>query len=364
MLCPRCNSNISESSRFCYNCGYELGAQGNMGGQKNSHTVFHDFADRINKAAGFETPQELKLGEIFSGVFKKHSEEEAERLFIVGTSRTTPDIGNVADTWPKPWLFARIFLITVLCYYGLYAGVNIFRNINFLPGLIVMGSFMVPLSMLVLFWEMNVPQNIAIYKIVQVVFIGGILSLITAVIFFNSFGDIASSGIEDAILTGIIEESAKVLALLWFLKDRKYKYILNGVLIGAAIGTGFAAFETAGYALRTALAGSLSSMYHTMFWRGVLAPGGHIVWAALSGAAICMIKGDREFSWSMLGNTRFIRIFAIVVILHSLWDMPFLQIQGVPLFQIILMIISWVIALAVINTGLKEISNIKNSRFY
>ncbi len=49
-----------------------------------------------------------------------------------------------------------------------------FENINFIPGLIVVNCFAVPFTTLIFFWEMNAPQNIAIYKIVYVVFIGGI----------------------------------------------------------------------------------------------------------------------------------------------------------------------------------------------
>src|SRR5262249_60599294 len=51
-----------------------------------------------------------------------------------------------------------------------------------------------------------------------------------------------------------IEDLAKLIALVLIVRGRRYKYILNGMLFGAAIGAGFACFETAGYAYRTALA--------------------------------------------------------------------------------------------------------------
>nr|WP_174729035.1 PrsW family glutamic-type intramembrane protease [Mesobacillus harenae] len=80
---------------------------------------------------------------------------------------------------------------------------------------------------------MNVPQNISIYKITKILFTGGILSLIIAVFLFEF------SGSTSVIMVGIVEEAAKVLAIIWFLKDRQVKYIFNGLLIGAAVGTGF-----------------------------------------------------------------------------------------------------------------------------
>ncbi|GAA3313703.1 hypothetical protein GCM10020331_004440 [Ectobacillus funiculus] len=83
---------------------------------------------------------------------------------------------------------------------------------------------------------MNAPQNIAIYKIVYVVFIGGILSLLLALIFY----DILRSNI-NPITIGIVEELAKVVAVI-FVRHLKYKYVLNGLLLGAAVGVGFASF--------------------------------------------------------------------------------------------------------------------------
>jgi RsiW-degrading membrane proteinase PrsW (M82 family) len=363
MKCQECNNLISEDSKFCAFCGTvnQNNAKRDtfeeqVSSENSKRTVLNDIADKINRVAGIDTPVELKLREVFSNVFVKHTEAEAELLFLVGTSHTTPDIENVVDSWPKPWLFARVFILVALAYFGFYIGVDHFHNINLLPGLITIGSFMVPFTILIFFWEMNAPQNISIYKIIKMLLVGGVLSLIVALFIY----DIAGSN--SAIIIGIVEEAAKVFALLWFLKDRQYKFILNGLLIGAAIGAGFAAFESAGYAFQVVINSDLESMYSTIFWRGVLAPGGHIVWAALSGAALCMVKGDKKFSWSMLKDIRFLRIFGIVVALHAMWDMPWPEFGALPLIQLVLALVSWIIAFAVMNVGLKEISYIKQQK--
>lgn len=346
MICSKCNTTISDEARFCSNCGFEL--------NHTNRISFGDIAQKINKVAGIDSPVKIKFREVFSKVFIKHSEEEAEKLFFVGTSQTTPMVENIVDTWPKPWLFARVFILVVLVYLGLYIGVEHFQNLNFLPGLITLGSFMVPLTLLIFFWEMNAPQNISIYKVIKMLFLGGVLSLVTAVFIFEN---IATSS--DAIIVGIVEETAKVLALLWYLRETKHRFILNGLLIGAAIGTGFAAFESAGYALRTALYGDLDLMYSTLFWRGVLAPGGHVIWAALTGAAICLVKGNRPFQWSTLKDFRFVRIFLIVITLHAMWNMQWPTLGILPLAQIIFTVIAWIIAFGMMNEGLKEITMIK-----
>ena len=53
-------------------------------------------------------------------------------------------------------------------------------------------------------------------------------------------------------------------------------YILDGLLIGAAVGAGFAAFETAGYILRFGLNSGLEAMLEIIKLRGFLVPGGHV----------------------------------------------------------------------------------------
>jgi protease PrsW len=363
MICPKCHYPNAIEANFCTSCGHALPKEPSRESTSQTtgtghikRTVFNDIASQINRAAGIETPVELNLREVFSNVTIKHTEEEAEKLFTVGTSDTTPDIASIADTWPKPWLFARVFLIVAAAYFGLFLGVNQFHNVNLLPGLITLGSFMVPLTILIFFWEMNAPQNISLYQIMKMLLVGGVLSMIAAIFIFENFTDSSS-----AIIIGIVEEAAKVLALLLFLKERKYKYVLNGLLIGAAVGAGFAAFESAGYAFQVLINSNLHAMYSTIFWRGVLSPGGHIVWAALSGAALCMVKGDQRFEWTMLKDMRFLRIFAIVVILHAVWDLPWPPFAELPLAQIVLAVVSWIIAFAVMNAGLKEMSRTKQT---
>lgn len=344
MNCPHCDHSNPGGTKRCLKCDHEFLHDMNT----DSNSLFYEFAQLVDGLPMQHRSVRPKLQNIFSRVFRKHSDVEAERLFIVGTSLTTPTIDEVVATWPKPWLFTRVFLIALLSYLGLYMGVSLFGNINFLPGLIVVGAFAVPFTTLIFFWEMNAPQNIAIYKIVYVVFIGGILSLLVALVFY----DILRNNI-NPITIGIVEELSKVVAVIFFVRSLKYKYILNGLLLGAAIGVGFAAFETAGYALRALLSNSYHSLYYTILWRSVFSPGGHVAWAALAGAAICRVQGDSKFRFSMLFQPKFLLIFFLVVALHALWDSPL--VGQYPIGQIILTVISWVVVFHMIRVGLTEI---------
>lgn len=365
MVCPSCHNEWEQPVNFCPTCGTAMHKKEESQRPSESppeqqettekiHHMFQNFSNQVQRVAGFDGKVEIRLRDLFSETFKKHTEEDAEKLFIVGTRTTTPTMDQLIDTWPKPWLFFRIFVIVAIGYLGFYFGFSLFQNLNLLPGLIMIGSFMVPLSLLVFFWEINAPQNIPIYRVVYFVLIAGIISLIIALFFFQTLGALG----HNVIFVGVIEESAKVLAILWCLRKRNYHFILNGLLVGAAVGTGFAAFESAGYALQGALT-NINSMLNTIHLRGLLAPGGHIVWAALSGAAICMVKGRQAWRWEMLKDMRFLRIFIIVTTLHVIWNSP---ISGTlfPVSYIFLIIVSWLIAFAMISVGLKEISTLKN----
>ncbi len=72
-----------------------------------------------------------------------------------------------------------------------------------------------------------------------------------------------------------------------------------------------------------------------------------------------MVKGDKAFEWSMLKDSRFLRIFAIVVFMHAMWNTEWPQVLGLPFAQICLTAISWIIAMGVMNASLKEITGFK-----
>ncbi|WP_040347363.1 PrsW family glutamic-type intramembrane protease [Neobacillus bataviensis] len=344
MECPQCVYSNPDGVKFCLSCG-EMFAKNKT---QDENSFFYEFAHYVDMVPRVERSIEPKFQNVFSRVFRDHSELEAERLFIVGTALTTPKITEVTDTWPKPWLFARVFVISLLAFAGFYIGVDYFRNINFIPGLLMIGASAVPLTTLIFFWEMNAPQNIAFYRVIFVGFIGGILSMLVALVFF----DILKNNI-NPITIGITEELAKAITVISFVRYRKYRYILNGLLIGAAVGAGFAAFETAGYALRSLMSGDAQNLYITILWRGLLAPGGHVAWAALTGAAFCRVQGDDPFRLNMLVKIKFLRVFLLVVLMHALWDTP---ITGMfPFGQIFLMVASWIVVFLLIRAGLKEI---------
>lgn len=317
------------------------------------------------KAVGVEKLEGFSLKALFSEVFKKHSEEEVERSFICGTPETTPRIGDVDASWPRPWIFLRALIASVVIYWALHSGYRETENLFLLPSMMVVGSFAVPLSALMFFIESNIRRNISLYQVFRLVLFGGVTGVVWASLTWNLFRE-ADNPYATAILAGLIEEPVK-LAALW--KGRtllKHRYTLNGLLIGAALGAGFAAFESTGYAFATLLgADEISEMEMVILLRGVLAPLGHIIWTAIVCVALWRVKGDSPFRFGMLADGRFLRLAALPVILHILWDLPGHTIPVIDVFfvlrYLILGVVGWIAVLCLLQEGLKEIRKEKEA---
>lgn len=335
--------------------------------QGGSEDVFASSVNAIKKTINNITGDSGKLNitfsQLFSDVLKKHTSEEADQIFISGTSLTTPPESALASDWPKPWLFSRVFLVLAASFALLWAcclafGYESARNV--IPGMIFMGAMAVPFSVIIFFMELNVPRNISFYQTAKVFFIGGALSLLIT-LFLDQVFPIEELDYAGALVTGIVEEIGKLVAVLIFIRGTKTKYILNGLLIGAAVGAGFAVFETCGYALFHSQ--GFDDIINTLFLRGFLSFGGHVAWAAITGAAIVMVKKDAPLSAQHIFSGKFLQLFIIPIILHFLWDSPISgyvpeNLRNLYPVQILLTVAAWFFLVKIINSGLKQIESI------
>jgi RsiW-degrading membrane proteinase PrsW (M82 family) len=318
---------------------------------------------KFNELIGLEDLQDFRLGKIFSEVFNKHSVEEMEEQFITGTSRNTPSLSELEIGWGRPWMFARLLGISVGLAMVFYMGFDMFNNVIMVTGLLFVGTFAVPLSVLLFFLEMNVPRNISIFRLTQLMFVGGLASLLASLLLFNRL-DFMSTYL-GASAAGIIEECAKLLIVIGLTaKTARYGWILNGLLFGAAVGTGFEAFETAGYAFGKILTNGVDAGVSTIITRGFQAPFCHIVWTANAAAALWLVKKDRPFSWDMLQQAAFLRIFISSVALHMIWNAPFTIMPlpfGLDLKDLLLGAIGWAITFRLIQAGLKQLNEARQA---
>lgn len=322
--------------------------------QEKAESTVQKFANKVNELAGGEGDVELRFKDLFKNILKHHDMDEAERIFIYGTKTTTPPIRTISTEWPAPWLYSRVGLVLLLAFIILEISWSFTHNKNLLPGMMFVGSAIVPLSVVVFFFETNAPRNISIFRVVQTFFVGGCASLLSTLIIFK-IAPVGEQSFGGAIAVGIIEEVGKMIIVAWYInKMKNCIFVLNGLLVGSAVGAGFAVFESAGYAYRYLLTFGYDEMVNTINRRAMLAPGGHVAWAAVTGAAIMIALDGENFRWSILSNPKFLRLFIFPVVLHAIWDMPIY----IWFIHYVLIAIIWIILVVLIQNGLKEIERL------
>tara|TARA_Y100001968_G_C19163404_1_gene621983 strand:- start:21 stop:740 length:720 start_codon:yes stop_codon:yes gene_type:complete len=216
-------------------------------------------------------------------------------------------------------------------------------------GLMLVGNFAIPLSILTLFFELNIRKNIPIWTVARIGLIGGLVSFFFTVIFHIFTG---LSGNWSAAIT---EEPAKLIALILLTRGgAKYPYILNGLLLGAAIGCSFSAFESVQYALDLRF-----EPIGIIFLRAALAPFTHIVWTALAGAALWRVQRGGEFRFGLIQKMEFLVPFGIVILLHMIWNTFAYALVADFSFggNILLGVIAWIMVLFFVNLGIQQIAD-------
>lgn len=291
---------------------------------------------------------------LFSGFSKSTDDVPVEQVFIAGTARTTPPLHEVGGSWPKPRVYWRVLLGALLIYLLLRLGVTRYGNPNFIPGTLVIGSFVVPFAVVIFFFEMNSPRNVSIYQVCKMLLFGGALGLLATLAIGEVIPGAGVGELVPALLTGVVEETGKTLALLLFAANLRYPWALNGLLFGAAAGAGFAGFESAGYAFH-ALFDDQQDVFASISLRAFLAPFGHVIWTAIIGAALWKVRGERPFRFGLLFHPVVLKRWAAAVILHGLWDADLLRTR-LPIQQLVLGVIGWFIVFAVLKEGLSQVA--------
>lgn len=273
-----------------------------------------------------ENKRSISWADIFSDVWKKHRKDQRTALLTKGMGPHIPAPNRMLSDWQKPWLFARVLIAGLALSVLIGISCVIFPGYGMLLMLCLLPAFVVPLSVMLFYWEMNIPGNISIYEALLLTLLGGCLSLTVTGIMRTVFPGIS----EIAFLAGPLpEELAKCLIVTIFLCRKKYNYGLQGILIGGAVGVGFSAMESAGYALQIFDIGIqnamgtniiIRSMADILVRRGVLAIGGHVVWAALYGGALALIKGKGKMSPKCFANSLFWLTFSAAFLLHTAWN--------------------------------------------
>lgn len=228
------------------------------------------------------------------------------------TTRTVADqrTKKSRHTW------VRIFFVGLALWVACIAVTLVTRNVNLVPTLIFLGSFLVPVTFAAWAFEHWRDEHITTELIISAFVVGGLLGVMGASLLesyllhpslFLFFG------------VGLVEEGVKLAALMFVTRHLPRRHPRDGVVLGAAVGLGFAAFETMGYAFSALLSVrglSVHALVETELLRSVLAPFGHGLWTAILGGVLF-----REARGGVFRYTRAVVLtYVWVSFLHGLWD--------------------------------------------
>jgi len=225
---------------------------------------------------------------------------------------------GTAGTDRRPgWRWLSFLISGLLLWLLSVAVTELTGNVNLIPTVILLGSFLVPGAAVLFYLDREHSPTVSGQRVFVAFFYGGVLGVLTASVleaWLLQDGPLVYLGV------GLLEELAKLVALLLVAAGLKRYTMRDGIILGAAVGFGFAAFESCGYALNALFTPhglSLLSVVYTEVLRGILAPVGHGLWTAILGAVLFGAAAQR----GRLRVTRgVVGMYLVVSILHALWD--------------------------------------------
>jgi RsiW-degrading membrane proteinase PrsW (M82 family) len=156
---------------------------------------------------------------------------------------------------------------------------------------------------------------------------------------------------------------------MFLARKMKHTSEMDGLLLGGAVGMGFAALESTGYAFSTFILshGLVGASIATTVVRGLFAPFGHGIWTALLGAALFRASGPRHFRITI----PVILTYLFVSALHGFWDgspssVFFVIPPGIPVSAITLVlgiigiVVLFIVYRSSIRRQMQEISTTNN----
>ena len=216
----------------------------------------------------------------------------------------------------RQWL--RVLVVGLLLWVASVAVTFATGNINLVPTVILLGSFLVPVAFATYAFG-RADQVVTTQRIFAAFVSGGVLGVLGASVLEAAF--LTRPAVFTYLGVGLVEEAVK-LAALWLLARRLPRYSMrDGIVLGAAVGLGFAALESAGYAFNALFTQdgglSLVNLVETEVLRGLLTPVGHGLWTAILGGVLfaTAAEGGRlRLSGALVGW------YVVVAGLHALWD--------------------------------------------
>jgi RsiW-degrading membrane proteinase PrsW (M82 family) len=220
-------------------------------------------------------------------------------------------------TASRRWRWLIVFLVGLVLWIASIVVTAITRNTNLIPTDVLLGSFLVPVTAVIWNFDHDVDSALSGQRIFVTFVVGGVLGVLAASLLESPLDQ---QSFLTYVAVGFIEEAVKFAALLGAAVGLQRYTTRDGIVLGATVGFGFAALESAGYAfnaLFTVHGLSLGSLVATEALRGLLSPLGHGLWTAIVGGAL-FHASSRGGRLRVTGGV--IGAYLLVSVLHGLWD--------------------------------------------
>jgi RsiW-degrading membrane proteinase PrsW (M82 family) len=214
-----------------------------------------------------------------------------------------------------------VFLVGLVLWGATVATAFFTLNLILLPTIVLLGSFLIPVTAVVWYLDHDPSPALSPRRIVAAFIVAGVMGALASSLL--EFWLVYGPGLVGMLKVGLIEEFVKGAAILAFALGLRSFGTRDGMVLGATVGFGFAALESSGYALASLfvvqgghLYLSLSSVVFTELIRGLLAPFGHGLWSAILGGVIFHSAGKGRFR----ALSSVIAAYLGVSILHAAYD--------------------------------------------
>jgi RsiW-degrading membrane proteinase PrsW (M82 family) len=237
----------------------------------------------------------------------------------------TANVWTPPDQRPSPR--NRDWLHILLAGAGLFVVATIVmfltENPNLYPTVILIGNFLVPVVFVLFLYDHQHLSALTPTTIAQSFVVGGMLGVLGASVLEPLLIPLPPNSnqsltLSTAVVVGLIEEGCKILAVMWVARRIRRDSEMDGLLLGAAAGMGFAALESTGYAFTAFVAsrGQVGVSIVETILPGMLAPFGHGVWTAILAAMLFSRSAPHHFR--ITGSV--VLTYLFVALLHGLWD--------------------------------------------
>ncbi len=215
---------------------------------------------------------------------------------------------------PNSWL--RVLWVGTLAYFLGIVILVLTSNPILFPTVVLIGCFTVPVSYVAFFYERRHLSQLNMPATTLAFLYGGILGVFGAAVLEPILiGELNAFSI---FLVGLIEEFVKIPGIMVIARHRRHDLPLDGLILGAAAGMGFASLESNGYAFTAFLAshGSISAIVGMTLVRAILSPIGHGTWTAILASVIFRESESNRFRL----NRKVLGAYITVSVLHGAWD--------------------------------------------